>query len=99
MAQEKKHVVVTWRDGMLFEGGGPSRVGVPTDGKSARGPSPVDMLLIAVAGCTGSDVVSILEKMRLTLTGFRIEISGMRREEEPRRFVSMHLTYHLTGEG
>lgn len=98
MPQEKKQVAITWRDGMLFEGGVPGRLTVPTDGKGARGPSPVDLLLIAVAGCTGSDIVSILEKMRLKLTGLRIEVSGVRREEEPRRYLSMHLSYHLTGD-
>ena len=36
--------------------------------------------------------------MRLKVTEFRVEISGVRREEEPRRFLSLHLVYHLAGE-
>ncbi len=41
----------------------------------------------------------ILEKMRVTLRDFRIEASGVRREEEPRRYTAMHLEYHLQGDG
>jgi putative redox protein len=37
--------------------------------------------------------------MRVTLRGFRIEASGVRREEEPRRYTAMHLEYHLQGDG
>jgi putative redox protein len=56
-------------------------------------------LLLAAAACTASDVVVILEKMRITLRDFRIEASGERREEEPRRYTAMHLEYHLKGDG
>ena len=55
-------------------------------------------LLLAAAACTGSDVVVILEKMRVNLRGLRIEVAGTRREEEPRRYVALHLDYHLGGE-
>ena len=56
-------------------------------------------LLLAAASCTGSDVVSILEKMRVALAECRIEASGVRRETEPRRYTAIHLDYHLRGEG
>ena len=50
-------------------------------------------------GGSGSDVVSILKKMRVPLSEFRIEMSGERRETEPRRYVSIHFVYHLRGQG
>ena len=99
MAQETKQVTLTWREGMRFEGGvigGPAAV---VDGRGVAGPSPVVMLLIAAAGCTGSDVVSILEKMRTPVESFSIEVAGVRRAEEPRRYVALHLVYRLTGQG
>jgi putative redox protein len=56
-------------------------------------------LLLAAAACSGSDVVVILEKMRVKLRELRIDVTGVRREQEPRRYVAMHLDYHLGGEG
>jgi putative redox protein len=56
-------------------------------------------LLLAAAACTGSDVALILEKMRVGLKELRIEASGVRREQEPRRYLSIHFQYHLAGEG
>ena len=99
MAQETKHATIIWRDGMRFEGGAPGGPAATVDGHGTAGPSPVVLLLVAAAGCTGSDVVSILEKMRIKVATFRIEVAGVRREEEPRRYLSLHLVYHLTGEG
>lgn len=99
MTRETKHTIVAWKEGLQFEGGVPGGPAILLDGKGVAGPSPVDALLIAAAGCTGGDVVSILQKMRLDVSAFRIEISGVRREEEPRRFVSLHLVYHATGAG
>ncbi len=99
MTRETKHVTIAWKDGMRFEGGTPGGPATVVDGDGIAGPSPVMTLLIAAAGCTGSDVISILQKMRLRVTAFSVEISGVRREEEPRRFLSIHLTYHLAGDG
>jgi putative redox protein len=56
-------------------------------------------LLLAAASCSGSDVVAILEKMRVRLEELRIEISGVRREQEPRRYMALHLKYLLKGQG
>ena len=99
MPQEMKHATVVWRHGMEFEGGMPGGPTAVTDGHGTAGPSPVVLLLVAVAGCTGSDVISILEKMRMKVESFRIEVAGLRREEMPKRFVSIHLLYHVAGTG
>lgn len=61
-------------------------------------PTPVELLLNAVAGCTAIDIVLILEKMRLKLTSFEVEVSGERAEEHPKRFTDIHLHYILGGE-
>ena len=56
-------------------------------------------LLLAAASCTGSDVIVILQKMQVAFTELRIEVSGVRRETEPRRYTSIHLDYLIGGPG
>ena len=99
MAQETKLATLTWQREMEFEGVCGSAPSVHIDGSNQTAPGPMALLLLAAGSCTGSDVVSILEKMRIELQSFRIEISGTRREQEPRRYIAIHLTYHLSGTG
>lgn len=99
MTKETKRAHLSWSQGMVFTGGetgGPQTV---VDGDNKAAPGPMMTLLLAAASCSGSDVVSILEKMRVKLLELRIEVSGERREEEPRRYTAIHLDYHLRGEG
>jgi putative redox protein len=56
-------------------------------------------LLLAAAACTGSDLVLVLQKMRQPLKELRIDVAGVRRESEPRRYLALHLDYHVDGEG
>jgi putative redox protein len=99
MTGETKRVSVAWSEGLVFRGGesgGPETV---IDGDNAIAPGPMLTLLLAAAGCTGSDVVSILQKMRVRLLELRIDVSAERREQEPRRYTSIRLDYHLRGDG
>lgn len=88
---------MTWTHGMVFEGGAPGGPTIRLDGDAVEAPSPVVALLLAAASCTGSDIVSILEKSRAGLTHCRIEVTGTRREEHPRRYVAIHLVFRLAG--
>ena len=99
MTAETKRVSLTWQRKLVFEGGEAGGPMTTIDGDNATGPGPMLTLLLAAAACTASDVVVILEKMRITLRDFRIEAVGERREEEPRRYTAMHLEYHLKGDG
>jgi putative redox protein len=99
MPQETKTATLAWRGGMRFETDAPGGTTLLLDGKAIAGVSPVMALLLAAAACSGSDIVMILEKMRIELSEFSIEASGVRREEEPRRFVSMHMHFRLRGNG
>jgi putative redox protein len=98
MAREIKHATLTWQDGLRFIGGEPGGPTITVDGDNQQGPGPMLTLLLAAAACSGSDVVSILEKMRVSLRELRIEVSGTRREEQPRRYVAIHLDYRIGGE-
>ncbi len=55
-------------------------------------------LLLAVAGCSAADVVVILGKMRVGLTHLAIEVEGVRRETDPRRYDALHIRYFMQGE-
>ena len=66
------------------------------DGK-IRGITPMQLLLIALGGCTAIDVVQILQKQRQEFTALTIDVSGDRRAEEPRYFEKIHVKYALMG--
>jgi putative redox protein len=99
MPGETKRATLTWQEGMRFAGGESGREPVTIDGNNLAGPGPMTVLLLAAAACTGSDVVSILSKMRVGFAGLRIEVAGVRREQEPRRYISIHLDYRVSGAG
>jgi len=99
MAAETKQVTLTWQDGLVFRGGEPGGPVTTIDGDNAAAPGPMLTLLLAAAACTGADVVAILEKMRVPPRELRIEASGARREQEPRRYTAIHLEYHVAGDG
>jgi putative redox protein len=67
------------------------------DGSPGLGPKPMEMLLSALAGCTGMDVVSILKKMRVSFSGFTMEVNAERADEHPKVFTDIELTYFLEG--
>ena len=99
MAGETKRITLDWQEGLRFRGGEPNGPSILIDGDNVEGPGPMLTLLLAAAACTGSDVVVVLNKMRVAFSALRIEVSGVRRETEPRRYVSLHLDYRVTGSG
>jgi putative redox protein len=99
MSGQTKQVVLEWGGGLVFRGGESGGPVTTIDGDNAAAPGPMLTLLLAAGACSGADVVSILQKMRVPARSLRIELSGVRRETEPRRYVSIHFEFHLTGEG
>ncbi|PFM74344.1 peroxiredoxin [Bacillus sp. AFS077874] len=94
---------IKWDGKLAFSGIAPSGHEIKMDTSESLGgdnsaPTPVELLINAVAGCTAIDIVLILEKMRLKLTSFEIEVNGERAEEHPKRFTDIHLHYILGGE-
>lgn len=94
-----KRVTLTWRHGLAFSGGVEGRPPITIDSGGAEGPGPMDTLLLALAGCTGGDVVSILEKMRFPVRALSVEVTGERRTEHPKRYTSIVLTYRINAPG
>ena len=70
-----------------------------TDHERGSAATPMELLLLALGGCTAVDVVSILEKKRERVTDYRVEVRGTRREEHPRAFTRMEVRHVVRGRG
>ncbi len=98
-------VIVNWKGEQVFEADTPTGSKVVMDAYpdqlgTAKGATPVETFLSAIAACTAMDVVSILEKKRQVVTSYRVEIDGERtpQGEFPRPFQSIKVRHILTGE-
>lgn len=83
----------------LFVGISPSNHAVAIDTNHDRNsaPTPIELLLIALGSCTGVDVISILRKKRARVEDYRIEVSGIRRDDHPRGFTRMDVKHIVKG--
>lgn len=90
---------LVWTDHLAFDAGAPGRSRIVLDGDGKQGPSPVTALLCAAGACSGADVAAILEKKRVRLSRFEVEVGGTRRDEPPRRLTSLWMRFTLAGEG
>lgn len=99
MAQETKRATLEWLGDLRFVGGQENapKLFIDADGQAA--PGPMVTLLMAAAACSATDVVEILKKKRVALTSLKVEAAGLRREETPRRYLTIHLVWRLAGEG
>lgn len=67
--------------------------------ESPQGASPMELLLMGIAGCSGIDIVSILKKQHLELADFKMEVEGTREEDAvPKVFIRIHLKIFMQGE-
>lgn len=94
---------VVWNGNMSFSGQSASGVVIPIDaakdvGGNDSGARPMELLLHALAGCTGIDIVLILRKMRLDVRAFSMEVEGTRADDHPKRFTDIHIHYALEGD-
>ncbi len=58
---------------------------------------PKELILLSLAGCTGSDVVAILQKKKINLKGFEINITAEQQEEHPQVYTKIHLEFTFYG--
>ncbi len=97
----KELVNVTWLDHMGFEvslDGYSFKIDAdPEVGGLNRGPKPKPLMLAALGGCTGMDVVSILKKMRVEFDSLNIRVEGDLTEEHPKHFHKMVVIFEFRG--
>lgn len=98
-ASNLRYATVTWQSGLRFTAGAPGGPAIPIDGDGEVAPSPFVLLLASAGSCTSTDVVMILEKMRIRLTEYAVTLTGTRRAEDPRRLLALELAFRLRGEG
>ena len=90
--------------GVTFMGKTDSNHWVPMDGPeefggSDAGTRPKELLLLSLAGCTGSDVISILNKMREPVKRFEVDIEAEMTDEHPKVYSKIEVIYKLWGDG
>ena len=67
----------------------------PEFGGADSGPKPKPLLLLSLSGCTGMDVVSLMNKMRVEYADFEVKVDGELTDEHPKYYHKIHLTYSL----
>lgn len=94
-------IEANWLDGLAFEtevNGHKIILDAEAEvGGRNRGPRPKPLMLVALAGCTGMDVISILQKMKVPVEKFRLIVQGDLTSEHPKQFYKMHIIYEFTG--
>lgn len=97
----KHSIESTWKEGMKFDtevnGHHFMMDSAEKFGGEDAGPRPKPLMLAALAGCTGMDVVSILKKMRQEFEYFNVVVEGDTEDEHPNAFVRMHTIYEFRG--
>lgn len=86
-----------WTHGQQFVGQASSGHALVMDGDKKSGASPIELVLIGLCGCTGYDVVSILEKKREPFTSVEILAKAERASSPPSVYTEIRLTYRVGG--
>lgn len=98
---DKHSIVTTWQGGLAFEAdvnGHKVLMDAPEQGGGTNsGPGPKKLMLVALSGCTGMDVVSILQKMRVQIESVQVEVQGDVTDEHPKHYDKMHVIYSFKG--
>ena len=90
-------IELVWEHDLVFAGRS-GDVQMSLDSASVAGPSPMQALAFALASCMSMDVVHVLTKGRYKLRGLRVDLTGQRAPDEPRRFTAIALHYTITGD-
>jgi putative redox protein len=89
-------VSLVWQHDLVL-GGQSGHVQMTLDSASKAGPSPMQALAFALAGCMAMDVVHVLTKGRHDMRGLRLDLRGHRAATDPHRFIEIALHYTITG--
>jgi putative redox protein len=95
-------IVVDLQSGMKFTSSGEDGVSVTMDsstdsGGTAQGFRPMELLLVGLGGCTAMDVLSILRKKRQEVTGYHVEVDGIKAHDHPYVYTAISVRHILEG--
>jgi putative redox protein len=93
-----------WQEGLQFQGTFSTGSGIlmdasEKDGGDDKGPRPVELLGMALAGCSGMDVLAILRKKRMEVSAFQVSVHGEQQKKPPKVFKELRVVYDVTGRG
>jgi len=93
---------VTWKGRLSFAGTADTGFTLPLGAEPAVGGDddgfrPMELMAISLAGCTGMDVISLLQKKRQQVTGFEVKVHAERSDEHPKIFTHITVEYNVTG--
>jgi len=97
MAENWREVSATWKGGLNFTGEN-DKGGIVQLGPMDESIGPMQLLLVGLAGCTGIDIISILQKKRVTPTDFKVKVLGKRAEKFPMVYTDIEVEYLLWGD-
>lgn len=97
----KKLAQTQWKEGMAFEAEANGHTlmldAADVSGGNDQGPRPKPLLLVALAGCTSMDVTSMLKKMKVPFTDFKVETYAQSAEEHPKYYQKILVKYIFKG--
>ena len=93
-----------WKEGLQFQGrfstGGAILMDASEEqGGADNGARPVELLVMALAGCSGMDVLAILRKKRVEVSSFQVSVQGEQERRPPKVFKQLRVVYDVTGRG
>ncbi|MBL7191439.1 OsmC family protein [bacterium] len=95
-------IVSNWQGGMKFtsidERGHETVIDSGPEGVETAGSTPMQLFLASLASCGAMDIVNILNKRRLKIESFRVEIDGVRADKVPKIYTDIAIRYHISGE-
>ena len=97
MTDDWKEVSATWKGGLSFVGEN-AKGGTVQMGPMAESIGPMQLILVGLAGCTGIDIVAILQKKKITLTDFKVNVRGKRADSYPMVYTDIEVEYLLWGD-
>jgi putative redox protein len=96
MAKAPTTLEIVWTHDLVFEGRS-EHASMVLDSAGQAGPSPVQALAFALAGCMGMDVVHILKKGRYDLRGLKVSLVADRAQDNPHRVTAVTIDVAVTG--
>lgn len=96
-------VITRWKGNINFESTNPSGIALgiaagAEDGGDGEGYRPKALMLSSLAGCSGIDVAMLIQKMKLNVRDFHIDITGTLTEEHPKYYDSVAVDFHFYGD-
>jgi putative redox protein len=100
MSDQWREIEAEWKGGGAFIGSNPSGGTVQMGTLNEfPGISPMELILVGLAGCTGVDIVDILQKKRQPLQTLKVKVRGKKAEDFPKIYTEIEVTYLIWGEG